>query len=238
MSCVNSFLSSIANNYPLNKLELIIVDNGSTNKEVLDFIKNLKIEGLEYSYILNEKNDYPYCLRYAKIQARKVAKGNFVIDIPDDHLFIVSSDWINQSIDHIKKNKDTGCVVYFAQPAYRFRKENNRMHRHSNSGYFVSEKKGYADYHIMSKKTYELLGEYDYKLGRKAESEYMQRALDNGFYRNLLTYPVAIVNDEKYHLESNVEYKDYVSMFSNVEFPVTNEQLISYSLSKNSIAKL
>ena len=87
-------------------------------------------------------------------------------------------------------------------------------------------------------KTYELLGEYDYKLGRKAESEYMQRALDNGFYRNLLTYPVAIVNDEKYHLESNIEHKDYVSMFSNMEFPVTNEQLISYSLSKNSIAKL
>lgn len=237
-SCVNSFFSSIAGHYPLDKLELIIVDNGSTNDEVLDFIKNLKIEGLQYSYILNEKNDYPYCLRYAKIQARKIAKGNFLIDIPDDHLFIVSSEWINKSIDHIKKNNNTGCVVYFAQPAYRFLKENNRMHRHANGEYFVSEKKGYADYHIMSKKTYDFLGEYDYKLGRKAESEYMQRALDSGFYRNLLTYPVAIVNDEKYHLEKNIEYKNYVSTFSNMEIPVTNEQLISYSLGEKSIVKL
>ena len=70
----------------MSKLEMIIVDNGSTDERVLSYIKELTPPCQKYSYVLNPENDYPSCLRYSKIQARKIANGKYFIDCPDDHL--------------------------------------------------------------------------------------------------------------------------------------------------------
>ena len=186
----------MTNMYDLNKLELIIVDNGSTDTSVTDLIKSYSPE-CEYRYILNKKNDYPNCLRYSKIQAREIAKGSFFIDCPDDHLFVARVPWIEQCIDRIKTDPTVGCIAYYAFPSYRFEKENNKMSVDKNNPEFcVSHFKGYNDFHIMSRETYEKIGPFKYNLGRKAEGEYMERSLQAGFFRNLLMKPVAICMDD------------------------------------------
>ena len=231
-ACIDSFFQS--STYDMSKLELIIVDNGSTDLEVKDYIQNLQPPCQNYHYILNPENDYPSCLRFAKIQAREIALGNYFIDCPDDHLFLVRSDWVEKSIAHLDRDKSAGCVVHFAQPSYRFFKENNRMSLHEdNPGIFRSYRKGYADYHVMRRDVYESLGPYDYKRGRQAEDEYMDRALDAGYHRNLMKYPVAFINDDSFRVNRMLSQEEYEAFFLEAEdgkeqeLPVSNEQMIS-----------
>jgi len=232
-ACVESFFATSL--YDTSKLELIIVDNGSTDLVVLDYIKNLEPPCQKYSFILNDKNDYPSCLRYAKIQARNVALGKYFIDCPDDHLFMVRSNWIRQSINHIENDETVGCIVYFAYPLYRFAKANNAMIVHDNPFFYKSQHKGYADYHIMSRIAYNSLGKYQYKLGRRAESEYMERARVAGFFRNLMKFPPAIVNDARHTLVTPIDEAKYHDIWRDQNMPVTNEQLINLGIKLQTI---
>ena len=252
--CVRSFFKT--NLYDLDKLELIIVDNGSTNQKVVDYIKNLKPPCKKYSYILNQKNDFPTCLKYAKVQARRSSVGKYFIDCPDDHLFLVKRDWITESIQHTDKSADVGCVIHFAYPFYRFQKANNKMRRHPNSeNFYESLYKGYADYHIMSKKVYEHVGEINYNLEKKsleaAEREYMERALNHGYRRNLMACPVAIINDngsadknlaiegdELVEPITEQEYKLMLKQYPGASFPVCNEMLFDMAVKNNKIRKI
>lgn len=231
-SCINSFLKSTE--YDKNNIELIIVDNGS-KKDVTDFIIGFTPDVKDYKYILNEKNDYPSCLRYAKIQARSIAKGKYYVDIPDDHLFIIKNDWVEKSIYFIENTNNASCVINFAYPEYRFKKANNKMTLSNNNNYFESIFKGYGDYNVMEKATYEKIGEYNYKLGRLAESDYMIRSFNMGYRRYMAKYPVAIINDNGYSLKKCLEYNEYVKSFLNIKLPLSNEKLINYALNNGSI---
>jgi glycosyltransferase involved in cell wall biosynthesis len=242
----------MTNTYDLSKLELIIVDNGSTDPSVTDFIKSYSPE-CEYRYILNEKNDYPSCLRYAKIQAREIAKGDFFIDSPDDHLFIARVPWIEECISRIKSDSTVGCIVHYAFPRYRFSKENNRMGPDkNNSSFSVSMHKGYSDFHIMSKAAYEKIGTYQHLLGRSAEGEYMERSLRMGYFRNLMMKPVAVcLNDGKFgegkfgfKLINPINAEEYDTNLSEfmrsrhpAELPYYNEAIIEFCLRNGHIKK-
>jgi glycosyltransferase involved in cell wall biosynthesis len=232
-SCVESFFATCK--YDMSKLQLVVVDNGSTDKETVEYIKNLSPPCADYRFHLNEVNLYPDCLRFAKIQARKMASGNFFFDCPDDHLFLIKDDYITDAIDRIKAKSDVGCVIHFAQPAYRWQKKNNESVLSECGKFAISIHKGYADYHIMSKSVYEDLGEYKYELGRKAEGEYMERSLAAGYKRNVMLRPVAIVNDDSYSLHKAIEKEKYNSHFSSLEGPITNEMLIQFAKLNKSI---
>ena len=82
---LSTYLGSVVRHK--EEAEVWVVDNGSTDESVTNYVKNLNIEGLgSYQYILNDKNDYPACLKFAKVQARNIAKGKYFLDVPDDHL--------------------------------------------------------------------------------------------------------------------------------------------------------
>jgi glycosyltransferase involved in cell wall biosynthesis len=242
----------MTNTYDLKKLEIIIVDNGSTDSSVIDFIRSYTPD-CKYRFILNEKNDYPYCLRYSKVQAIEVAEGDYFIDLPDDHIFVAQTGWIDECIKRIKKDQSVGCINYYAYPGYRFGKSNNKMHPDKSSPNFcVSVLKGYSDFHIMSKHAYEKIGPYRYDLGSGAEGEYMDRALERGFFRNLMMFPVAIcMNQGKFgegefgfELVRPIEKEKYDSDLigfmrkrhpEKVSFPIHNEALIEFCLKEGYI---
>ena len=184
-ACLESFLST--NTYDPARLQLVIIDNGSTDHRVIEKIKNLHHPFGDYKYLLNEKNDYPFCLRRAKNQARSLADGDFFIDCPDDHLFVVRSSWIKETIKYLKQETEAiSSVCHYAYPLYRFSKANNLMSPSSvNSDYFVSHLKGYADYHLMTRAAYEDIGLYreDLSFEPNAESEYMDRSFAMGYRR-------------------------------------------------------
>jgi hypothetical protein len=55
----------------------------------------------------------------------------------------------------------------------------------------------------------------------------MERALSAGYFRNIMKYPVAIVNDDNFSLSSCLSEEEYTSHFGQF-LPVTNEQLIEF----------
>ena len=198
-SCLDSFIKT--NMYPWEDLELIIVDNGSDEPSAVQFIENLEVKNF-YSFkkIINEKNDYPFCLRRAKNQARAAAQGDYFIDCPDDHIFVVKSDWIRSSIEFIEKEKEkVSCVCHYAYPLYRFSKPANKVVESKlDNMFFLTPLKGYADYHVMKREAYEDIGEYDETLAFTPNSEdnYMDRAKEKGYKRSLLRIPVSIIIDK------------------------------------------
>jgi len=238
-NCIESFFAT--NTYNPDNIELIIIDNGSDDTVTADYVRSLQPECRDYHYILNEKNDYPYCLRRAKNQARAMANGQYFIDCPDDHLFVVQSPWVSETINYLKaSDKKISCICHYAYPKYRFYKPNNCMSECTdNSDYYVSELKGYADYHLMSRQAYKKIGVYreDLAWAPNAESDYMERSLELNYRRALLKYPVSIINEESYKLLLPIDYGHYKNAFSQQLYPVYNETLINYASQNGHICK-
>jgi glycosyltransferase involved in cell wall biosynthesis len=235
-SCIDSFF--MTNMYDTDSLELVIVDNGS-DSDVVEYIRGLQPPCAEFKFVLNEINKYPYCLRAAKNQAREVATGEYFIDCPDDHLFVFKSDWISETIGYLgDETEKISCVCHYAYPLYRFDKPNNKMHTSDVSPeYFVSELKGYADYHIMSRSAYDDIGKYREDLGftPNAESEYMDRSLSLGYRRAMIRLPVSIVNDDGYRLLKSVPI-DWLNNSFSFDRPIDNESVVSFALKEKIIS--
>jgi glycosyltransferase involved in cell wall biosynthesis len=242
-SCIESFLKT--NCYDLNNIELIIVDNGSTDNETVEYINSLGSPFDSFQKVLNEKNDYPCCLHKAKNQARKLAKGNYFIDCPDDHLFVLKHDWISESIDYFEKEtQKVSCSCHYSYPLYRFGKPNNLMKKSQvNSNFYVSELKGYADYNFMPRKNYEDIGKFREDPGsveKRAEADYMTRAFTLGYKRAIHKYPVSIINghqeqDPVFDLKEPITMKEYTERFSSLERPCSNEELTEFLKDKGSL---
>lgn len=238
-ACLESFWAT--NTW--DSVELIIVDNASTDKELKRYIRDYEPPQYckSYKVVWRSENDYPYGQKKSRIEAREIAKGDFVIDCPDDHLFVVQSNWIEDCVNHIQSDASVGCVVHYAQPAYRWQKPNNEWRPHeSDDNYVVSLHKGYADYHIMSFSAYEDIGPFKWALGRGCEGEYMQRALDAGYRRHVMRVPVAIINDlsEPWELVAPLRLNDSLKGAALSSTPVTNEQLIQIAHDHGAIRKL
>lgn len=245
-NCIDSFLRTTT--FPKENLEIVLVDNGSDDIETKEYVENLEIDTVgSFQKVINEKNDYPFCLRRAKNQAREIAKGKYFIDCPDDHIFIVRSDWIQDTIKFLEQTKEKiSCVCHYAYPRYRFAKSNNLMTPSSeNSEYFVSLLKGYADYHIMSAEAYRDIGLYDETLefSPNSESDYMNRSYEKGYRRALIRNPVSMIVDGNFF--PNVSHvtlinslsTDDVKNMSISDRPVSCEELRDLAL-KNSCLEI
>ena len=129
---------------------------------------------------------------------------------------------------------DVGAANHIAWHGFRFAKPNNRKELVSDKFYRCYEK-GYSDNHIMSMKTYKEIGEYNYELGKVAESDYMKRCFAKGYRKYFYKYPVAFFNDDCYRLLKPIPYSKYEKEFKNFPNPVSNEQLINYAARKSAI---
>tara|TARA_A100001201_G_scaffold132631_1_gene119311 strand:- start:7376 stop:8164 length:789 start_codon:yes stop_codon:yes gene_type:complete len=239
-NCIESFLKT--NVYEPNNLEVVIVDNGSTDEETINYINDLELPVREVKKVLNKVNKYPYCLRIAKNQAREIAAGDYFIDCPDDHLFVLKDDWINKTIDYFNKEKDkVSCSCHYAYPAYRFKKKNNLMKKSQiNDDFYVSEFKGYSDYHFIPRNNYIDIGKYREDLGWEpnSEHEYQERAYSMGYRRALHKYPASIINghtdaDPVFKLVEPISEQEYKKNFSHLQRPCSLEEVVSH-LKENS----
>lgn len=233
-NCIESFLKT--NIYPLENIEIVIVDNGSDDKKTVEYIKSLKIDCYDIKKHFNEKNDYPFCIRRAKNQSRAIAEGSYFIDCPDDHLFVVKSNWISDYMEYLDIEKENiSCICHYAYPYYRFAKANNKMEPSSyDKSFYVSQLKGYADYHLMKRNTYKIIGKYreDLSFTPNAESEYMERSYSMGYKRAMPAVPISIINDGKktYCLDQPASIQEINKLFNvnDMQRPISNEEMLNY----------
>jgi glycosyltransferase involved in cell wall biosynthesis len=170
---------------------------------------------------------------YYRNKAKSLSKGDYFIDIADDHQFIRKGDWVSEMIDIYKdreKQDDIGALVFRTRLKYRALKKNNMGTPAKTKGgieYLVCDSKGYDDYQFMSKESYERLGpmfspdqieeqsekdlwndesrlEYD----SRHYKDYLKRTKELGLKKVMMKYPYThdLLND-KY----NQERKDLVA---------------------------
>lgn len=229
IACLDSFFATV----DYDSIEIVIVDNASTDERVTKHIASYRSpRSSAVVKIRRESNDYPIGPKLAKTMARQAATGDVLIDCPDDHLFVTKSDWLTRSIDLLMTLRDASCVVYYAYPAYRFAKQNNAMSRSVIDGkLFRSETKGYADYSVMLKSTYDSIGPFKHELGAMCESDYMERCASRGLRRYMLSVPVAVINDScDLKLVCPIEEHVLPIAWQSLVRPVTNEELLRFAI--------
>jgi GT2 family glycosyltransferase len=98
------FESILASNYPSNRLEIIYVDNGSTDGSI-SFVKDIFKNDYRLKVIENNKN---LGWSPANNQGIKVAKGEIVVCISND--MKVDRDWIGEIIKVMQSDQTIGIV--------------------------------------------------------------------------------------------------------------------------------
>jgi len=228
-------------------IELIIVDNGSTDQRLLEYYQRLELP-FPFRLIRNETNDYPRCIWRAKNQARTEAQGEYFLDIPDDHQFVRRGNWIRECIEIYESQDDVGCIVLYAYPILRWTKSNNRLHREKRLNklpFYISHFKGYVDYHFMSRAIYEQVGPFldtGYDSRFIPEPDYMRRCTALGLRRLFLKFPAAVsipsyLDDQLTEFEDRPVYgylslADY-SLWTNQARPVSAEEIRCLALTKH-----
>ena len=97
-TCIKSVLAIKS-----HKIELIIVDNNSTD-ESIEFIKNVMKNDPRVSLIQNNKNYGP---AYARNRGSEVAKGDYIAFLDNDTR--VHENWLSESIKHFESDKEIGA---------------------------------------------------------------------------------------------------------------------------------
>ena len=101
-----------------------------------------------------------------------------------------------------------------------------------DKSFYVSQLKGYADYHLMKRETYEHIGKYreDLSFTPNAESDYMERSYTMGYRRAMPIIPVSIINENCYNLITPVMIKDLLKIKELFKKPVCNEIMTKFCL--------
>lgn len=231
-------------------IELIIVDNGSTDERLLKYYDEINL-GFPFQLIRNEVNDYPRCVWHAKNQARAAANGDYFLDVPDDHQFVRRGNWIQECLDLYNSVDDIGCIVLYAYSIFRWTKSNNRLHPLSQSSgvpHFMSYYKGYVDYHFTSREVYERVGPFldtGYDDRAIPEPDYMRRSTELGLRRLFLKYPASVAIPD--HMDDSLNPFGYKPVFPYISLsdydqwkdlprPVSGEEIRLHSLAKHRLS--
>ncbi len=91
-----------AEKYKGNNYEIIIINDGSTEPETLDILKNLEQKGY---FIINQKN---LGLATARNNAIKISKGKYILPLDADNK--IKPQYITKSIKILDENPDIGIV--------------------------------------------------------------------------------------------------------------------------------
>lgn len=151
-------------------------------------------------------------------EARRLARGDFLFDVADDHQFIRPGNWLEEIQEiyrHRQERKgrdDIAGVVACGYRRIRLDKPNNARWPAENTAgvpYFVAREKSYVDYSVMKRSTCQSVGEYldpvDLIPGTKeatlwegqedliqSEAEYERRCREHDLVRVFMKYPVTV----------------------------------------------
>jgi len=103
--CLNLFFEQ---DYPKNKVEMIIADGGSTDK-TLEIIKSYQKKYPKVIKLINNPKRYKVGRGGGADIASKKAKGEFILLIDQDNL-LPQKFWLTRMVEILENNKDISCV--------------------------------------------------------------------------------------------------------------------------------
>ena len=114
-----------------------------------------------------------------------------------------------------------------------------------NDDFYVSEFKGYSDYHFMPRNNYVNIGQYreDLDWEPTSEHEYQVRSYEKGYRRAMHKHPACVINahtegEPIIKLKEPLTIGEYKKEFSNLDRPCSNEELLELLNKKNKISDI
>jgi glycosyltransferase involved in cell wall biosynthesis len=176
----------LSQDFPLNKVELIIVDGGSkddTLNIIRDFAKMHKDKFYDVKIIIHDKN---YGISRARNDGIKASEGRYILIL--DHDVIIPSNTIKALLEHLESvDKKVGAVIPLHKPLcgdiltrweYEIRKGR------------ISKTNAITSCALMRKQLTNEIGLYDESLGPPftiyEDIEYGARALSKGYEIHLI----------------------------------------------------
>ena len=229
---VRSF--ELCNEYP--NVEWVVSDYGSSDGS-REFIENFaKRANFEVRYLFEDQTQYLDSIRKrglpvdtrARVKGailgkfrndlRRLARGEYFVELSDDHQFIRGGDWIEELFEIYRHREsarghdDISCIVIYGYFRWRLDKPNNARYPQENSDgvpYFVAKQKDYVDYQIMKRQTFERIGEYydpirfvpgspEWRMWTQSDSpvthetDYQRRCTALGLKRVFMKYPFVV----------------------------------------------
>ncbi|OAB41553.1 glycosyl transferase family 2 [Paenibacillus macquariensis subsp. defensor] len=104
--------SVLIQNYPNEEIEIIVIDNRSTDNTV-EVVNNLRLRhGSRIRYIFEDKLG----LSVARNRAIREAKGKYILFLDDDAL--ASIEWVRNIVEVFESNSSIGCVGGKIEPIW------------------------------------------------------------------------------------------------------------------------
>lgn len=225
----------------------LVLGNENKYKEIL---KNKDLHARKKTHQTNAAQIFGW----AKNMARSVGKGDYFIEIADDHKFIKKGDWVSDMMEVFEHRKtvndgvcDISSIIYRGMPHWRLFKPNNARgpEQTTDSGisYFTSDIKGYDDYHMIKRSTYEEIGPYlevdkikdeeklsQWKNGTSSfcqMTDYTQRCNKAGYQKAYLKIPYVVDTEYLKPDTPNKYFKDneLEQQFKDLDRPVSTEEI-------------
>lgn len=147
LDCLIETIESFKSKCKYKNIEFIIADDNS-NKDVKKEILNLKVDILVTNYtnkgLGNNTNNALYCCR-----------GDYILQLQDDWLYIGKEDLIEKSILLFEKNEDIDIIRYYNKKLYHTKKIDDYFSKIDLDNITSEEKKIlYSDTPHMKKKCF------------------------------------------------------------------------------------
>lgn len=275
LSTLQLMLESFEESNEYENFEWVIVDLGSTDG-TQDFLYEKYKNAKDVSIVLGNRTKYAEILKsknlevkdqakgwvpifgWAKNIARSLARGDYFIDIADDHIFIKKGNWVQDMLDVFEHRKeqnngvcDISSIIYRGLSQERVNKSNNATspEQKTNSGvsYFLSSIKGYDDYHMMKKSTYKKVGPYleiaddmgeekirAWRTGKSDLShykDYVDRCTALKYKKAFLKIPFTVDCDYSSFDQSKklvLSHNELEKRFDSINRPISTEEVSNY----------
>lgn len=214
------FESILASNYPGDKLEIIFVDNGSTDGSV-EFVKGMFTNDARLKIIQNTAN---LGWSPANNQGMRIAKGEIIVCVSND--MIVETNWIKEIAKVMKADKHIGMVQCNSLSMWDRRTPDSGMNYLDRFGYsysYVSSKINYEVFFAegmafaIKREVINKIGVFDdYFFMEYDDMDLSWRARLGGY--KLFFVPTAIV----YHARGGTVGATYFQRINNVTWYTRN----------------
>ena len=265
-----------------DNFEWIITDYGSTDGTrdfLLDFssrnkwLNTIFLDQDEYFKFLSRKDIAPQNKKQIIATifgksinvARSVSNGDYFIHVADDHQFFRKCDWAGEMLEVMShREKTTGTqditsVLYRGLSLARVFKPNNETFpesmTESGHSYFVAKHKCYDDYHMMSRKMFDRIGNY-FEIEKETDEEiisrwkegeysrdhytnYLSRTKELNLKKAFMKFPCAVDFPNYAHKSLNKERSDlivpivdnnkFINTFMDLERPVSSDEIFKVS---------
>ncbi len=202
---------------PLNQIELLVLDNGSTDKRAIEYLSGISDVFIQKDENIGVSKGYNELFR--------IAKGEYICLPAND--ILMGQDWLKDLIYYQNKIKNSGlCGIYCEG-------DKGRIINVSGKAIWQRENNTLDGVTLFHRKMFEIVGGFDESYGRYGyeDNDYAARIGYSGYINYYI--PFQYSTHFGYDFNRNTEYRINKNKEAEISRKIFYEKLKAMAISKN-----